>query len=463
MDQNKKGKGFFARLGGILPLSLATALGGPATAGMLMAAVGGVAFGVPAALIAVKTISEGMPKVPKGKLADRAFGGYSGAMDSVLPADAMRALTTDEEEDHPDDETSLGMLIPEKLPEDKDAKEKPAKERGEKTIPTVQAIGDNVPSKKALEEARKAFAGQGLSGSTAGGSGGSGGGAMTGASSGNSNLVKGAVSSVGGGGLSSRAGGTGRAQKAGVRRIGAVRTGKGAGSKGLKGAAQLASKGYGMDQTAAGYTGAAMGEAPKTAAILSGAGTSVSGGLSDSGGLPEMDVPAPGHGQGLAVPPPDSPKNEDPDGESLDMTLVLGIILALGVGLGAAALCAAMANTFMGWTVAIATLALLMDIWSGFPGILKGLMGGKKGFDLFGQGALGVIIGGILFAATLYLGAMIIQAVTTGAFDFNVFDWGAGKSGTAAPAAAGGAKPSITTGGPKGGGVKTPSITPEKL
>ncbi|MBI4063686.1 MAG: hypothetical protein HY401_05220 [Elusimicrobia bacterium] len=267
-----------------LPAGLVAMMGGPMVAGALLLALGGLALG--GGTLYLGLMASGL-KTPNIKKNYSTFGKFLGDQKSmaetVLDPDAIRAASADNEEPHPDDETSLGYLIPEDMPgsdKDKDGKEK-------KDADYKKADGSKMDAEAARAlKSRFGGDGEGGGGSLSGGNfipmGGAGGSGI-GAGAGRQLLGSGA------GAGSSAGGATARNRKAAIRSTdGRFRTKRGAkASEALRNAGKIVSQAPRMDQLAAGYTGAGFGEIPKSASVLPGGpGGTAQGTIAPSGGSP---------------------------------------------------------------------------------------------------------------------------------------------------------------------------------
>ncbi len=315
---------FLASLAKCLPVSLVSALGGPGIAGLLVALTGAVALGVPAAYLGVRAMGWKPPARAAGSNTSafgKVFGNVKGISESVLGEDAMRQLGAEGEGGHPDDETSLGYLIPEDIPKKEEG------DKGDKEKVYKNADGKNVDSKTA-DELKSRYAkkeagagGGGLSGIGGGGGGGSGGQAMSGAGA---QPSMGSGSGAGQSATGTMARGAKAAVKGGKVKIGTRKTGM---MSGLKGATQIANRGYGVDQHAAGYQGAAFGDAPRSAAIVAGGPSAGVGGASlRDGGLADSPMPSMGGQSGEVTKKDDDPEEEDDGGMSPVVALLLSFI-----------------------------------------------------------------------------------------------------------------------------------------
>ncbi|MFC1522924.1 hypothetical protein ACFL6Y_11005 [Elusimicrobiota bacterium] len=295
----QKEKGLLALLAlcaKVLPVAWVTALGSTATAGALVAAAGIVTIGVPSALIVNKAVSsykEAASMAGKSSQEEAGagmFGDVRGAFDVSNPELAMRSRGLEEEDSHPDEETTLGLLIPEDYPTGAEGSDEEGGERGSgagKDSALADAKDALAKTKKGSKLSSLKDRGKGSALSGLGGMGGAGGGGSGGFSSGSGSQMRAGRSSMGssaGKGLSSASGKTGRGRKAGVRTKGRFKSRSGGAYDNLKGAAKLSDRGYGTsDQTAKGVSQASFGQVPMGAGVVAG------GPSAEVSGTPEGD------------------------------------------------------------------------------------------------------------------------------------------------------------------------------
>ncbi|MFC1522926.1 hypothetical protein ACFL6Y_11015 [Elusimicrobiota bacterium] len=288
---SNKGKGllaFLAIFAKVLPVSWVAAMGGPVTAGMIVAAAGGVTIGVPAALITTGAMSSSAPSHAPGVIdgtEDKQsgfasmFGAIRGAFDIADPQLAMRTKNIENEEAHENEETSLGLLIPEEYPSEAGASGARSKR---KRNPKVSSVSGK--TRKDLSGLKGRFSSKGksqLSGFRSLGGGGSGGASSGG---GLQRSGRGSMGSGGSGSLSSSGGGKGKSRKPGIRTISKFKSRSGGAYDNLKGAAKLSNRAYGSsDQVASGASGAAFGQVPQAAGVVAG------GPSAEVSGTPEGD------------------------------------------------------------------------------------------------------------------------------------------------------------------------------
>ncbi|MBI2071249.1 MAG: hypothetical protein HYT79_11705 [Elusimicrobia bacterium] len=369
----------------VLPSSWVSALGGPAIAGLTVAMCAAVAVGVPAAFFGMR--AAGLLNPPKAQSKSDAFnkmfGSAKSMTETVLGEDAMRAASFEDEEAHPDEDTSLGYLIPEEAPGSKDDKEKAGEGEGEegkgKDKKYKTADGKEMDAKMA-EALKGRFGGDKEGGGFSGGGGslglGGGGSAPGPMASAGSSLGS------GGAGLNTAAGSSAQSKRAGIKtgstKIGSRRTGA---KKGLRNAAKVVNKGFATgDQTGAGMTGAGFGEAPKnTATIPGGPSGSVGGSGLGSGSPDDISNPVNGPSQKIAPDPVTDTGAGDDGGGGIDpLTWAL-------IGFGAVIITSAIlaftvvrdnpAHNWDDWTsgkivAAIATAALII-----YGSVLLGYLG----------------------------------------------------------------------------------------
>ncbi|MBI4370012.1 MAG: hypothetical protein HY547_07270 [Elusimicrobia bacterium] len=364
-EEKKQGAlaGLLMSLAKLLPGGVTNALGGPMVAGGLVAAMGVVGVGAPLALLGLKAAGWKSPAASKrGDAFNSMFGNVKGMTDSVMGEDAMRAAAVDDEEEHPDEETSLGLVIPEEVPgadKEKDKKGGDDSDRAYKSKPRVASY-DGKKDSEMMEKMKGRFGSEGGLGGLGGG--GSSGGMMSAGSGGKIGASNSSLSSAGGA--------SGNAQNAGIKkmgtRIGSSRSSSAVGR--LRGAVSTAGKGYSTEQTAAGYQGAAFGEMPKSASIVGGGpGASVAGSVGSDSGITNDDLPSNVGASGSVTPDAIGEEATESSGMSdfAVAALIAGAVIA--ASMAAAKFIGKIANPYMRWAVAgvlMAGIAVAMgNVW----------------------------------------------------------------------------------------------------
>lgn len=106
--------GILLTLSRFFPASVVTALGGPTPAGLVVAALGAVGIGAPTAYFATKGVSGSSARGKKKgeKSFQKVFGSSKGPVGSVVSEEDQRAQNLEDQEAYPDEESSLGLMIP---------------------------------------------------------------------------------------------------------------------------------------------------------------------------------------------------------------------------------------------------------------------------------------------------------------------------------------------------------------
>ncbi len=398
---------FLVNLSKVLPKSLIGALGGPLVAGGVVAVAGGLIVGVPTAYLGIQSMkpASGIHRSSKESAFAKMFGGSKSLTESMLPEEAMRAANLENEQPRSDEESSLGLLIPEELP---GAKEKEDKSDS-KDKPSALTYGGKKlnPEDLAKWKDRIGSSGSGLANTPGGG--GSGPGVTAGGTQ-----SQGAFASAGAG--SAVGGKSGKSQKTAIKTFGGRMQAQQTGAlAGAKRAANLSQRAYTTDQLAAGYSGAAFGEAGRPASIVSNPNVATVGGV-DAGmeGPPTQDVQAPpmssGHGEVPSLPGGESGSLLSP--ELRKFLLLLGVFVLVGALVYAMSGIQNAAGRLALLVVGLAALTYAVSRWifgadwTG-PGTVDGLMGMGTGGQIMawiGLGLAGFLAGSLAYTA--YTGAL---------------------------------------------------------